>query len=77
MTKQKRQRYVPPPPKKDDTEMMLRAILRNQRYMMLAISNLVREQHTLGIYHADKLSNRVRQMEEHWEWIALPSERIG
>lgn len=54
-----------------------KAILRNQRMMMLALSNLVRENTKVGNeYHADKLTARVRDMDRHWEWIAAPSERI-
>lgn len=55
-----------------------KAILRNQRMMMLALANLVRENTKAGNeYRADKLSNRVKDMERHWEWIASPSERIS
>lgn len=55
-----------------------KAILKNQRMMMLALSNIVRQTTTTGNeYHADMLSNRVRDMERRWEWIAAPSERIS
>lgn len=54
-----------------------RIVLRNQRLMMLAISNLVRENTHIGNeYHANKLTERVKEMEREWEWIAAPSERL-
>ena len=64
--------------KEEDVAKMLRVILRNQRFMMIAMSNLVRDNTKIcNVYHAEKLSTAVRQMEEHWEWIAAPSERLG
>ena len=64
--------------KEEDVTKMLRVILRNQRFMMLALSNLVRDNTSTGnVYHAEKLSDAVRRMEEHWEWLASPGERIG
>jgi hypothetical protein len=65
-------------PKIMDFNSAEKAILRNQRIMMLALANLVRENTKTGNeYHADLLTNRVKNMDRHWEWIASPSERIG
>lgn len=52
-------------------------ILRNQRYMMLAISTLLQNQGgTATGYHAEKLTARVKDMERAFDWIAAPSERL-
>lgn len=54
-----------------------RVIMRNQRLMMLALSNIVRETTKTGNeYHATKLTDRVKEMEANLDWIASPSERI-
>lgn len=62
---------------KEEFNQFERIVLRNQRYMMLAISAMFRN--TGGVasgYHADKLIQRVTDMERAWEWIASPGERI-
>ena len=52
-------------------------ILRNQRYMMLAISTLLKNQGGKSTgYHAEKLTARVKDMERAFDWIAAPSERL-
>ena len=57
---------------------LLRTILRNQRYIMLALSNVVRETTTVGCdYHANNLNGQVQEMEKAFKWIARPSERIS
>lgn len=53
-----------------------RAILKNQRLIMLALANLVREQSMGGEYMANLLRERVKDMERYWEWIAPPSQRL-
>lgn len=57
---------------------MLRIIVRNQRLMMLAITNIIHNgpQGTGTGYHAEKLTKRVKDMERVWDWIASPGERI-
>ena len=58
-------------------DVMLRRVLKNQRLMMLALSNLVRENTRAGnVYDAENLSDAVREMEKNWDWIAPPSQRI-
>lgn len=52
-------------------------ILRNQRYMMLALSTLLQNQGGMATgYHAEKLNSRVKDMERAFGWIASPSERL-
>lgn len=62
----------------DDFTKAERIIIRNQRLMMLALANLVRENTSSGnVYHAEKLRERIKLMEASLEWIAAPGERIG
>ena len=62
---------------KDEFSQFERIVLRNQRYMMLAISAMFQNAGGVGSdYHANKLEKRVQDMERAWEWIASPSERI-
>jgi len=52
-------------------------IIRNQRYMMLALTCLLRNEGGMATgYHADKLTQRVQHMERIYDWIAAPSERL-
>jgi hypothetical protein len=54
-----------------------KVIIRNQRIIMLALSNVVREatrNNNEGM--ANQLHACVRQMEHSWEWLASPSERL-
>jgi hypothetical protein len=52
-------------------------IIRNQRLIMLALLNLLRNQRgPLTEYNADKLRDRVVQLEQNYDWIAAPSERL-
>lgn len=54
-----------------------RVIIRNQRYMMLAISAMFRNAGGMGSdYHAETLTRRVKDMERAYEWIASPNERL-
>lgn len=52
-------------------------ILRNQRYMMLALSTLLLNQNGMMTgYHSEKLTSRVKDMERAFDWIATQSERL-
>lgn len=52
-------------------------ILRNQRYMMLALSTLLQNNGGMMTgFHAVKLTDRVKEMERAFNWIASPSERL-
>lgn len=54
-----------------------RIIIRNQRYIMLALANLsANAGGTLAGHTNQTLHNRVREMERAWDWIASPSERL-
>lgn len=53
-------------------------ILRNQRWIMLALANISANQGGMcsGMYQ-EKLTQRVKEMERAFEWIATPGERIA
>jgi hypothetical protein len=64
-------------PPKEEFSQFEKVVLRNQRYMMLAISTTIRNVGGMSSdYHANKLTDRVKQMEQAWDWIAGPSERL-
>lgn len=60
-----------------DLAKMLRISLRNQRRIMIALAARHKNAGGTGSeFHANKLRLAVIDMEQMWDWICLPYERI-
>lgn len=61
-------------PTKDEAT---RHILRNQRLIMLALANIASNVGGVMSGYVNKnLHDRVRQMENQWDWMCPPSQRL-
>jgi hypothetical protein len=65
-------------PKRERIVNFERIVLRNQRYIMLALASRLQNAGGLGSgYHAERLTKRVKDMERIFDWIASPSEKLS
>jgi hypothetical protein len=53
-----------------------RAVLRNQRLLMMALAELMERATSEHLPTGDKLVDRLRDMERLWLWIVLPGEFV-
>jgi hypothetical protein len=53
-----------------------RAILRNQRLLMVALAELMERATSGHLPTGNKLVDRVHDMERLWPWITLPGELV-
>jgi hypothetical protein len=53
-----------------------RAVLRNQRLLMMALAELMEQATSSHLPMADKFVDRAHDMERLWPWVMLPGEFV-